>query len=97
MCQFFSNTTLDQSARILYSVELEGSVTPGSECESTVVYTGAFGSFSWLDMERGLGGYVAIDDYDSGGSREVHAVVRQHIIPLQQQAADEARAAATGP
>jgi CubicO group peptidase (beta-lactamase class C family) len=73
-------------------------IAPGSEGESTVVYDpGAFGSVSWLDMERGIGGYVAIDDYDSGASRDVHAFVRQQIIPLQQQAVDEARAAATGP
>lgn len=72
-------------------------IAPGSEGESTVVYDpGAFGSISWLDMERGIGGYVAIDDYDSGASRDVHAFVRQHIIPLQQQAVDEARAAAAG-
>jgi CubicO group peptidase (beta-lactamase class C family) len=73
-------------------------IAPGSEGESTVVYDpGAFGSISWLDMKRGIGGYVAIDDYDSGASRDVHAFVRQQIIPLQQQAVDEARAAAAGP
>jgi CubicO group peptidase (beta-lactamase class C family) len=70
-------------------------IAQGNEGESTVVYDpGAFGSISWLDMERGIGGYVAIDDYDSGASRDVHAFVRQHIIPMQQQAVDEARAAA---
>lgn len=72
-------------------------IAPGIGEESTVVYDpGAFGSISWLDMERGIGGYVAIDDYHSGASRDVHAFVRQHVIPMQQQAVDEARAAAAG-
>lgn len=72
-------------------------IEPGNGEESTVVYDpGAFGSISWLDMERGIGGYVAIDDYDSGASGAVHAFVRQQIIPMQQQAVDEARAAAAG-
>jgi CubicO group peptidase (beta-lactamase class C family) len=83
----------DRTAEFGTNYGLSWWIAPGGEGESTVVYDpGAFGSISWLDMERGIGGYVAIDDYDSGASRDVHAFVREHIIPMQQQAVDKARA-----
>lgn len=68
---------------------------PGDAQRSTVVYDpGAFGAVSWLDMERGIGGYVAIDEYTLDNASDVYALVLDHIIPLQQQAVDAARAEA---
>jgi CubicO group peptidase (beta-lactamase class C family) len=70
-------------------------VLPGNGQRSTIVYDpGAFGAVSWLDMERGIGGYVAIDDYTRADPGAVYALVLDQIIPLQQQAVDAARAAA---
>jgi CubicO group peptidase (beta-lactamase class C family) len=67
---------------------------PGDEENNAIVYDpGAFGAISWLDMERGIGGYVAIDDYTRTAPAAVFAEVLNKIIPLQQQAVDEARAA----
>lgn len=68
---------------------------PGDAQRSTIVYDpGAFGAVSWIDVERGIGGYVAIDDYTRTDPVAVYALVLDQIIPLQQQAVDEARAAA---
>lgn len=47
----------------------------------------------WLDTKRGIGGYVAIDDYTRENPGAVYSLVLNQIIPLQQQAVDEARAA----
>ena len=70
-------------------------VLPGNGQRSTIVYDpGAFGAVSWLDMERGIGGYVAIDDYTRADPGAVYALVLDQIIPLQQQAVDAARTAA---
>jgi CubicO group peptidase (beta-lactamase class C family) len=70
-------------------------VLPGDGMRSTIVYDpGAFGAVSWLDMERGIGGYIAIDDYTRADPGAVYALALDQIIPLQQQAVDAARAAA---
>lgn len=66
----------------------------GEAGESNIYYDpGAFGAISWLDMDRGIGGYVAIDDYFGSSSGDVLGLVLGTIIPLQQQAVDDARAA----
>jgi hypothetical protein len=49
---------------------------------------GAFGSLSFLDVERGFGGYVAIDDYTRTDAEAPVQLVRQEIIPLLQAAWD---------
>ena len=49
---------------------------------------GAFGSISFLDVERGFGGYVAIDDYTRVDADAPVRLVRQDIIPLLQSAFD---------
>ena len=49
---------------------------------------GAFGSISFLDVERGFGGYVAIDDYSRVDASAPVRLVRQDIIPLLQSAFD---------
>jgi CubicO group peptidase (beta-lactamase class C family) len=60
-----------------------------------VVYDpGAFGAISWLDMERGIGGYVGVDDYDGEESSAVYGHVLGVVIPMQQAIVDEARLAA---
>ena len=49
---------------------------------------GAFGSVSFLDIERGFGGYVAIDDYTRVDADAPASLVRRNIIPLLQSAFD---------
>lgn len=49
---------------------------------------GAFGSMSFLDIERGFGGYVAIDDYTRTDAEAPTKLVREEIIPLLQSALD---------
>ena len=68
--------------------------TPTEGGAPTVFYDpGAFGSISWLDIERNIGGYVAIDDYTRIDSGAPIGLVLADIIPLVAQAVDEARAA----
>jgi len=71
-------------------------IRPSDAENTTIVFDpGAFGAVSWLDIERGIGGYVAIDDYTRAEPGAVYKMVLAQIIPLQQQAVDEARAAAS--
>ena len=49
---------------------------------------GAFGSVSFIDIERGFGGYVAIDDYTRLDAEAPPKLVREKIIPLLQSAFD---------
>ena len=49
---------------------------------------GAFGSVSFLDVERGFGGYIAIDDYTRVDVDAPARLVRKDIIPLLQAAFD---------
>ncbi|NND69154.1 MAG: serine hydrolase, partial [Halioglobus sp.] len=70
-------------------------ILPGDANNTEVVYDpGAFGAISWLDMERGIGGYIGIDDYSQTNSGDVYALALATIIPLQQAAVDAAREAA---
>lgn len=67
-----------------------------------VMDPGLYGSIGWLDTERGIGGFVAVDDYsyslfDALQNRErplapPALLVIDEIIQFQQQAVDEARA-----
>jgi hypothetical protein len=43
---------------------------------------------SFLDVERGFGGYVAIDDYTRIDADAPARLVRRDIIPLLQSAFD---------
>ena len=60
------------------------------DTDNTGVYDdpGAFGSVSFLDVERGFGGYVAIDDYTRVDADAPARLVRRDIIPLLQSAFD---------
>ena len=49
---------------------------------------GAFGSISFIDVERNFAGYVAIDDYSRVDADAPVRLVRQEIIPLLQAAFD---------
>ena len=49
---------------------------------------GAFGAVSFLDVERGFGGYVAIDDYTRIDADAPARLVRRDIIPLLRSAFD---------
>ena len=85
----------DRAAAVGVNYGMGWWVLPGNGQRSTIVYDpGAFGAVSWLDMERGIGGYVAIDDYTRADPGAVYALVLDQIIPLQQQAVDAARNAA---
>jgi len=55
---------------------------------------GAFGAISWMDVERGIGGYVGIDDYTRVAAADVYELVLGTIVALQQEAVDAAREAA---
>ncbi|MEO0438140.1 MAG: serine hydrolase domain-containing protein [Pseudomonadota bacterium] len=52
---------------------------------------GAFGAVSWLDVERGIGGYVAIDDYTRTEQDSVYDFVLNTVVPLQRAVVDAAR------
>jgi len=54
---------------------------------------GAFGAISFIDVERGIGGYVAIDDYSAVDAGAPIGLVRGTIIPLLQAAYDAASGA----
>ena len=54
---------------------------------------GAFGAISFIDVERGIGGYVAIDDYSAVDAGAPIGLVRGTIIPLLQAAYDSASGA----
>lgn len=68
-------------------------ILPGENGQATIYYDpGAFGAIAWLDMERNIGGYVAIDDYTFGRNGGVAEFVFSTIIPMQQAIVDETRA-----
>jgi CubicO group peptidase (beta-lactamase class C family) len=70
-------------------------IIPGDNGAATVYDDpGAYGSISWIDLERGIGGYVGVDTYSPGFDNQVPAFVRSEIIALHQALVDEARAAA---
>ena len=66
-----------------------------------VLDPGLYGSIGWLDTERGIGGFVAIDDYDYTLIDAIQnperpfappaQLVVDEIILLHQKAVDEAR------
>jgi CubicO group peptidase (beta-lactamase class C family) len=55
---------------------------------------GLFGSVAWLDIARGIGGFVAIDDYSNTDGSAPTLLVLTEIIPLVAAAVDEARGVA---
>jgi CubicO group peptidase (beta-lactamase class C family) len=52
---------------------------------------GAFGAVAWIDTLRGIGGYMAIDDYDTSSSSAAINLLIFEIIPLIESAVDAAR------
>lgn len=70
-------------------------ILPDAAGGNSAVYydPGFFGAVSWIDAERGIGGYVAVDDYSSDSAAFSVSFVLQQVIPLTQRAVDEARAA----
>lgn len=69
--------------------------TPEDPAASPTMFydPGAFGAVAWIDIERGIGGYVAIDDYSRTEPEAPVGLVLDTIIPLVAGAVDEARAA----
>ncbi len=53
---------------------------------------GAFGAVAWIDTLRGVGGYMAIDDYDTSSSSAAINLLLFEVIPLIESAIDRARA-----
>jgi CubicO group peptidase (beta-lactamase class C family) len=66
--------------------------TPEDGSAPTVFYDpGLFGAISWIDIERGIGGYVAIDDYSNTASGDPINLVLSEIIDLVAAEVDRAR------
>ncbi len=53
---------------------------------------GAFGAVAWIDTLRGIGGYMAIDDYDTSSSSAAINLLLFEVIPLIESTIDRARA-----
>ena len=51
---------------------------------------GAFGAVAWIDTIRGIGGYMAIDDYDTSSSSAAINLLVLEVIPLIESAIDAA-------
>jgi CubicO group peptidase (beta-lactamase class C family) len=68
-------------------------ITPADDGGAPTLFwdPGAFGSVAWLDTARRIGGFVAIDDYSTYTAGEPISLVLDEIIPLVEQAVDEAR------
>ena len=68
-------------------------ITPAADGGDPTLFwdPGIFGSVAWIDTARGIGGFVAIDEYGDYNGSEPTLLVREHIIPLVAQAVDEAR------
>ena len=52
---------------------------------------GAFGAVAWIDTSRGIGGYMAIDDYDTSSSSAAINLLIFEVIPLIESVVDAAR------
>ena len=69
-------------------------LAPEAGAEASVLWDpGAFGSVAWIDTEREIGAFFAIDDYSSYTPIEPVAFVLAELIPLVAEAVDEARMA----
>jgi len=68
-------------------------ITPAEDGGQPTIFwdPGAFGSIAWLDMERRIGGFVAIDDYSTYTATDPVTLVLGDIIPLVAEAVDAAR------
>ncbi len=69
-------------------------VTPENEGEAPTMFydPGAFGSIAWIDTEREIGGYVAIDDYTRTDPEAPVQLVLNEIIAMVAEEVDRARA-----
>jgi hypothetical protein len=52
---------------------------------------GSYGSVAWLDTQRMVGGFIAIDDYSKATYSDSQNLTLYEIIPLVGQIVDEAR------
>lgn len=52
---------------------------------------GAFGSVSWIDIDRQIGGYVALEEYGFANAGEGSGMVINQLIPLIEEAIDAVR------
>jgi CubicO group peptidase (beta-lactamase class C family) len=69
-------------------------VVPADDGEPYLfVDPGAYGAVSWIDMDRGYGGFVAIGDYENyrTNAPDSWAVVVEELIPLAEAAIDGSR------
>jgi hypothetical protein len=59
-----------------------------------VIYdAGVYGSVAWIDTQRMVGGFVALDDYSKMSASVSWKLVLDEIIPLVGEIVDEARLA----
>lgn len=66
----------------------------GREQLPNVVYdTSLYGSVAWIDTQRMVGGFVAIDDYSGASTGASWAIILDELIPLVGEIVDEARLA----
>ena len=56
---------------------------------------GAFGSVSFIDLKRGFGGFVAIDEYSQTDARAPVNLLAREILPMLQKAMDTVQRTAT--
>jgi CubicO group peptidase (beta-lactamase class C family) len=56
--------------------------------------SGLYGSVAWIDTQRMVGGFVAVDDYSKQSAGASWALILDEIIPLIGELVDEARIAA---
>ncbi|MEH6570950.1 MAG: serine hydrolase, partial [Halioglobus sp.] len=63
---------------------------PVEEGSSIYLYTdpGAWGSVSWIDIERNYAGYVALEEYTGSFAGEGVSMVIDELIPLIEEAID---------
>lgn len=66
-------------------------VEPREESEPNLFYDpGVFGAVSWIDTDRGYGGFVALADYTTDEASAAVNVIRDELIPLAAEAIDAA-------
>ncbi len=66
-------------------------VQPQDEGEPNLFYDpGAYGAISWIDTDRGYGGFVATADYTRVDAGDAWTMVRDELIPLIAEAIDAA-------
>jgi len=80
---------------VLYSDRSYGMGWWGRDDLPSSVYfdSGSYGSVAWIDTDRMVGGFIAIDDYSHASAFPARDLVLDEIIPMVADIVDEARMA----